>query len=97
LIGNVTGNITGVVTALAGSTLIGNVTGTVSDISNQPLSALSDVSSDVPLVGQSLVWTGLVWQPDTIVGGSGGDLLIDGGSPTSIFDGTEVVIDGGGV
>jgi hypothetical protein len=96
--GNVTGNVTGVVTALAGSTLIGNVIGTVSDISNQPLSALSDVSSDIPLVGQSLVWSGLEWQPDTIVGGGGGgDLLIDGGFPTSIFDGTEVVIDGGGV
>jgi len=92
-VGDVLGDVVGDVTG----NLNGNVTGTVSDISNQPLAALSDVSSNIPLVGQSLVWSGLVWQPDTIVGGGGGDLLIDGGSPTSIFDGTEVVIDGGGV
>jgi hypothetical protein len=67
--GNLTGNVTGVVTATAGSSLIGNVTGTVSSIGNHNLEDLADVSSATPTIGQSLVWNGSAWTPNTITSG----------------------------
>jgi hypothetical protein len=52
----------------------GNVTGTVSSINNHSINALSDVdtATAAPTTGQSLVWNGTVWHPETVVGGGGG-------------------------
>jgi len=61
----------GTITSTAGfiGALTGNVTGQVSDITNHPLSALSDVNSTVPTSGQALVWSGTAWGPGTITAG----------------------------
>jgi hypothetical protein len=58
-----TGNTTGVHT--------GTVIGTVSDISNHDISALGDVSSTSPIIGQALVWSGSVWSPGSVASGGG--------------------------
>ena len=63
--GNLTGNLTGDVTG----NLTGNVTGLVSSIGNHNLSALGDVSSSIPVIGQTLTWSGSEWGPSTIVAG----------------------------
>ena len=49
--------------------LTGNVTGQVSDISNHNLQDLNNVSSNVPTLGQALVWSGTFWTPQTITTG----------------------------
>lgn len=38
---------------------------TISDISNHDLSGLGDVSNATPVAGQSLVWSGTEWTPDS--------------------------------
>jgi hypothetical protein len=90
--GNVLGNVTGDVTG----NLNGNVIGTVSSISNHTLSDLGDVSETVPLLGQALVWSGTVWSPGTVATGTGSGFNVDGGSASTIFDVTTIVLDGGG-
>ena len=57
----------------ANATFTGNVTGQVSDITNHGINALSDVdtATAAPTTGQSLVWNGSVWHPQTITGGGG--------------------------
>jgi hypothetical protein len=46
--------------------LNGDVTGTVSDIGNHVISGLSDVSAELPTVGQALHWTGVFWAPGNL-------------------------------
>ena len=69
LTGNVTGDVTGNVTGDVTGNLTGNVTGLVSSIGNHNLSALGDVSSSIPVIGQTLTWSGSEWGPSTIVAG----------------------------
>lgn len=88
VVGDVTGNINGAVT--------GNVTGTVSDIGNHILSDLGDVSETTPLLGQALVWNGEIWEPETVATGTGSGFNVDGGSASTVFDVTTIVLDGGG-
>lgn len=75
VIGNVTGNTTGTHTG----TVNGSVIGTVSSLSNHTLSSLSNVSNITPTTGQSLVWSGTIWEPKT-VSGPGGAAALDLGS-----------------
>jgi hypothetical protein len=63
-----TATATGFVGPLTGN-VTGNVTGQVSDISNHTLSALNDVISTAPTLGQALVWNGTAWGPNTITSG----------------------------
>jgi hypothetical protein len=44
---------------------IGNVIGTVSSIENHGIEDLGNVSTDVPNVGDVLIWTGNEWKPRT--------------------------------
>jgi hypothetical protein len=60
--GNVTGNLTGNVTGNVTGNLTGNVTGQVSDITNHPLSALSDVSNLTVTEGQFLQYQTGLWR-----------------------------------
>ena len=60
--GNVTGNLTGNVTGNVTGNLTGNVTGQVSDITNHPLSSLSDVSNLAPVDGQFLQYQTGLWR-----------------------------------
>lgn len=63
--GNVLGNLTGDVLG----NLTGNVTGQVSDLSNNVLNSLGDVSNTVPITGQVLSWSGSEWIPQTVTSG----------------------------
>ena len=64
--GNVTGNLTGNVTGNVTGNLTGNVTGQVSDITNHPLSSLSDVSNLAPVDGQFLQYLTGLWRYTTL-------------------------------
>ena len=75
--GNVFGDLTGTVTgSLYGpvygdvlGNLTGNVTGQVSDLSNNILNSLGDVSNTLPTLGQVLSWNGSEWIPQTVTSG----------------------------
>ena len=61
VLGNLTGNVLG--------NLTGNVTGQVSDLSNNILNSLGDVSNTLPTLGQVLSWNGSEWIPQTVTSG----------------------------
>jgi len=63
--GDVLGNLTGDVLG----NLTGNVTGQVSDLSNNILNSLGDVSNTLPTIGQVLSWNGSEWIPQTVTSG----------------------------
>jgi hypothetical protein len=66
VIGNVIGNFTGMSTGHHDGTVTGNVTGTVSDISNHDITGLSNVSANIPVYDQLLVWDGVEYVPTSI-------------------------------
>jgi hypothetical protein len=72
----------------------GFLEGQVSSISNLSLSDLGDVSNEIPLLGQALVWQGAEWAADTVAG-VGGSPNLDGGSADIIYDIMSIKIDGG--
>jgi hypothetical protein len=95
VLGNVVGDLTGNTNGFHTGDVSGNVIGQVSDISNHSLSDLNDVEDSIPLLGQALVWSGSVWAPSNVAG-AGGGFNVDGGSASTIFDVTTIVLDGGG-
>lgn len=63
VIGDVSGNLSGVSTGVHNGSVIGNVSGTVSDISNHSINELKDVSKSTPLVGDIFMWDGTKYSP----------------------------------
>ena len=65
--------------------------GYLTNITSQPISNLSDVSSAAPSDGQALVWnaSGSTWQPGTVSGGGGGSANVptQDDAPSSPTDG----------
>lgn len=66
----------------------GSVTGQVSSIANHSIDALLDVDTTTtpPTNGQSLVWNGTVWRPQTVTGGGGGGADISASSINALAD-----------
>ena len=69
VLGNLTGNVLGNLTGNVLGNLTGNVTGQVSDLSNNILNSLGDVSNTLPTLGQVLSWNGSEWIPQTVTSG----------------------------
>ena len=66
--------------------------GLVAGTSPAALADLADVSSDAPVVGNALQWTGSQWEPKVIDAGVNN---LDGGQANSVYGGT-TAINGGG-
>lgn len=66
--------------------------GLVAGTSPAVLADLADVSSEAPVVGSALQWTGSQWEPKTIDAGVNN---LDGGRANSVYGGT-TAINGGG-
>ena len=57
-------------------------------IVSRDLDDLEDVSASSPLTGQSLVWNGTAWVPQTVSGGGGGAFTFDPATYGAVGDGT---------